>query len=92
MSEKNERLSSPIKPKQVDKNGYYVFELTKRGKARKRLNDSPFTRREAQDLARLQAKCGVRDHAVTTDPSKKTSFDIVSVYEGGTGKRLELER
>ena len=96
MSDESTTLPKPEpdeKKKPVPADDHYVFQLTKRGKPMgTALNKVPFTKREAQSFARLHAKAGDRDHAVVTDPRNKTTFRVVTVYEGGTGDNRPLIR
>ncbi len=68
---------------------YYVFEMKVRARAEplRQVNKKPLDLKAAKQLARIGAKEGKHDRAVTTSP-KSMDFRIVAQYEKGTGDNV----
>jgi hypothetical protein len=68
---------------------YYVFEMKIRQRTEplRQVNKKPLDLKAAKQLARIGAKEGKHDRAVTTSPKSK-DFRIVSQYEKGTGDNV----
>jgi len=68
---------------------YYVFEMKVRSRTEplRQVNKKPLDLKAAKQLARIGAKEGKHDRAVTTSPKAK-DFRIVAQYEKGTGDNV----
>ncbi len=80
-----EQRVGPLRPKFTENaRAFYVFEMSGT-KPLRQVNVKPLTLTKAKQLARIGAKNGKHDRAVTTDP-RKDDFRIVGGYEAGHGK------
>lgn len=80
-----EQRVGPLRPKFTENaRAFYVFEMSGL-KPLRQVNVKPLTLTKAKQLARIGAKNGKHDRAVTTDP-RKEDFRVVGGYEAGHGK------
>lgn len=78
-------------PKTATENpaAYYVFEMKIRSRTDplRQVNKKPLDLKGAKSLARIGAREGKHDRAVTTSPKSK-DFRVVAQYEKGTGENI----
>jgi hypothetical protein len=71
---------------------YHVWEMGVRDRTQpmRHINRRPLVLQAAKPLARIGAKEGKHDRAVTTSP-KSRDFRVVAQYEAGTGDNVTSE-